>query len=162
MTLERVDLMRRFITFIDVMYEHKVKVLAAAAERPAELFDRGGGRVGTFHNVILQSKHQPITVSMVHVTNPTPGIANPRRGRRRVAARRGVCVGPSRQPPVRDVIGRVRGGSLAAQERRLAAGTGQGDGGGVLSTLVTHFMWERLNFLSRISHGYCRPDHVSS
>lgn len=25
MTMERVDLMRRFITFIDVMYEHKVR-----------------------------------------------------------------------------------------------------------------------------------------
>jgi len=35
MTIERTDLMRRFITFIDVMYEHKVKVLAVAAEQPA-------------------------------------------------------------------------------------------------------------------------------
>ena len=25
MTIERTDLMRRFITFIDVMYEHKVR-----------------------------------------------------------------------------------------------------------------------------------------
>ena len=41
MTIERVDLMRRFITFIDVMYEHKVKLLASAAEEPAALFDKG-------------------------------------------------------------------------------------------------------------------------
>jgi serine/threonine kinase 16 len=30
-------------------------------------------RVGTFHNVILQSKHQLMTVRMFHVTNLTPG-----------------------------------------------------------------------------------------
>lgn len=47
MTIERVDLMRRFITFIDVMYEHKVKLLAAAAEEPSKLFDKGGGGAGS-------------------------------------------------------------------------------------------------------------------
>jgi hypothetical protein len=31
------------------------------------------GRVGTFHHVILQPKHQLMTASMVHVTNLTPG-----------------------------------------------------------------------------------------
>jgi hypothetical protein len=36
------------------------------------------GRVGTSHHVILQSKHGSIGDS--HVTNPTPGSANPTRG----------------------------------------------------------------------------------
>jgi hypothetical protein len=43
---------------------------------------RAGGRVGTFHHVIFQSKHHSIqlmTASMVHVTNPTPGSDNPSR-----------------------------------------------------------------------------------
>jgi hypothetical protein len=35
------------------------------------------GRVGTFHHVSLQSKHQLMTASMVHVTNLTPGSDNP-------------------------------------------------------------------------------------
>ena len=39
------------------------------------------GRVGTFHHVSLQSKHQLMTASMVHVTNLTPGSDNPSRGR---------------------------------------------------------------------------------
>ncbi|ACO61800.1 predicted protein, partial [Micromonas commoda] len=43
MTIERVDLMRRFITFIDVMYEHKVKLLACAPTSPATLFESSGG-----------------------------------------------------------------------------------------------------------------------
>ena len=38
MTMDRVDLMRRVITFVDVLYEHKVKLLAVAAETPARLF----------------------------------------------------------------------------------------------------------------------------
>ena len=44
MTIERVDLMRRFITFIDVMYEHKVKLLACAPTSPATLFESSGGK----------------------------------------------------------------------------------------------------------------------
>jgi len=42
---DRIDLMRRFITFVDVMYEHKVKLLATAADVPKNLFPsaRGGG-----------------------------------------------------------------------------------------------------------------------
>ena len=44
MTIERVDLMRRFITFIDVMYEHKVKLLACAPTSPATLFVSSGGK----------------------------------------------------------------------------------------------------------------------
>lgn len=43
MTIDRADLMRRFITFIDVMYEHKVKLLAAAADAPERLFDKSKG-----------------------------------------------------------------------------------------------------------------------
>ncbi len=49
MTTERADLMRRFITFVDVMYEHKVKLIATAPCAPRDLFDegsRGGGRGG--------------------------------------------------------------------------------------------------------------------
>jgi predicted ATPase len=38
MSMDRVDLMRRFITFVDVLYEHKVKLLATAAETPENLF----------------------------------------------------------------------------------------------------------------------------
>jgi 4-hydroxybenzoate polyprenyltransferase len=38
------------------------------------------GRVGTFHHVILQSKHRLMTASIVHVTNLTPGSDNPTRG----------------------------------------------------------------------------------
>ena len=38
------------------------------------------GRVGTFH-VILQSKQQLMTASMVHITNLTPGSENPTHGR---------------------------------------------------------------------------------
>ena len=44
MTIERVDLMRRFITFIDVMYEHKVKLLACAPTSPATLFEAAGSK----------------------------------------------------------------------------------------------------------------------
>jgi hypothetical protein len=35
------------------------------------------GRVGTFYHIILQSKHQLMTASMVRVTNLTPGSDNP-------------------------------------------------------------------------------------
>ena len=38
LSVERLDLLRRFITFIDVMYEHKVKLLVSAETEPAELF----------------------------------------------------------------------------------------------------------------------------
>ena len=47
MTVDRADLMRRFITFVDVLYEHKVKLLATAAETPAKLLDRFGGGAGS-------------------------------------------------------------------------------------------------------------------
>ena len=47
MTVDRADLMRRFITFVDVLYEHKVKLLATAATTPAELLDRSGGGAGS-------------------------------------------------------------------------------------------------------------------
>ena len=38
MACDRLDVMRRFITFIDVLYEHKVKLLVVAAAQPCELF----------------------------------------------------------------------------------------------------------------------------
>jgi predicted ATPase len=44
MTRDRLDTMRRFITFIDVLYEHKVKLLVVAAALPLELFNTGGKR----------------------------------------------------------------------------------------------------------------------
>ena len=40
---DRLDLVRRFITFIDVMYEHKVKLLVSAETEPAELFQSSSG-----------------------------------------------------------------------------------------------------------------------
>jgi hypothetical protein len=42
-----------------------------------------GGRGGTAHHFILQSKHHLMTAGMVHVTNLTPGSDNPTRGRSR-------------------------------------------------------------------------------
>jgi hypothetical protein len=45
---------------------------AATAAAPKFLLAGGGGRVGTFHHVILQSKHQLMTASMFHVTDLTP------------------------------------------------------------------------------------------
>jgi hypothetical protein len=47
---------------------------------------QSAGRVGTFHHVILQSKHQLTTASIYHVTNLTPGSDNPTG-----AARPGPC-----------------------------------------------------------------------
>jgi hypothetical protein len=41
--------------------------------------DGRAGGLGTFHHVILQSKHHFMTASMVHVTNLTPGSDNPSR-----------------------------------------------------------------------------------
>jgi hypothetical protein len=47
-------------------------VRALRARLPAKRRHRAAGRVGTFHNVILQSKHHLMTAGMVHVTNLTP------------------------------------------------------------------------------------------
>jgi hypothetical protein len=52
--------------------------LLAFVRDPSHAADGGDGgalqrgRVGTFHHVILQSKHQLMTASMVYVTNLTP------------------------------------------------------------------------------------------
>jgi len=34
----------RFVSLIDALYEHKVKLLAAADAQPGELYERGDGR----------------------------------------------------------------------------------------------------------------------
>jgi len=41
LSADRLDLVRRFITFIDIMYEHKVKLLVSADASPQELYHIG-------------------------------------------------------------------------------------------------------------------------
>ena len=69
------------------------------------------GRVGTFHHVILQSKHQFMTAGMVlYVTNLTPGSEcapnlRHRLRRRRQAGRAGVQRHPGLPHPGRGAVG---------------------------------------------------------
>lgn len=47
LSADRLDLVRRFITFIDIMYEHKVKLLVSADALPHDLYHTSSGAGGS-------------------------------------------------------------------------------------------------------------------